>query len=732
MVDPDSEFQAAPDRGGPPSHAGWLGRLLRLCRKELREVLRDRRTIITLIGMPLLVYPLLSLTFQKFLVSSSAADPAGAPIECLVGFGSEREAEFVQEYLRMAEALLVQSDEAPGLPENLTVRGVVAEDLEEALEQGRIDAALRLLPVTEDAALPDFGPRLQAEILYRPDSPLSRQAQQFLLARLEVVNQRYVRNALVAADKPRWLPAEVESRAIGSAASPISLTTVVPLILILMTITGAVYPAIDVTAGERERGTLEALMAAPVPRLALLAAKYVAVVTVAMLTATANLVAMTVTLLVTPWGRLLFDTGGVSPLAVAQVFLLLVLFAAFFSAILLAITSFARSFKEAQAYLIPLMLLALAPGIMSLMPGIEFNGLLAVTPLVNMVLLARDLLEGEVRAAPAAIAVLSTMLYAVAGIGLAARIFGTDALLSGSRFGWRDLFRRPDEVRESAGIPGALACLAVLFPCYFLLSNALALLPLGQREKLLLAALVTMLLFGGIPLLAARMQHLRLAAAFRLHRAPWPAFLGATVLGLTLWPLAQQLFLFNQWLGLNTIDADKLRVVESLLEEWRSLPPWLIVLCLAVTPAVFEELFFRGYLFSAFRGRLRARDTIWISAILFGLFHVVTASVLAVERFLPSTLLGLMLGWVCWRCASIWPGVLLHACHNGLLLLIAYYREVLETWGLGAANLWHVPWHWLALGFVGLAAGSGLVALGTRGATRARLRAAGTAGEQPA
>ena len=59
------------------------------------------------------------------------------------------------------------------------------------------------------------------------------------------------------------------------------IASLIPLILILMTITGAVYPAIDLTAGERERGTLEALMAAPVPRLGLLLAKYFAVLAVA-------------------------------------------------------------------------------------------------------------------------------------------------------------------------------------------------------------------------------------------------------------------------------------------------------------------------------------------------------------------------------------------------------------------------------------------------------------------
>src|SRR4029077_17423568 len=89
----------------------------------------------------------------------------------------------------------------------------------------------------------------------------------------------------------------------------LSLTAVIPLILILMTITGAVYPAIDLTAGERERGTLEILVSAPVPRMALLLAKYIAVVTVAMLTATINLVMMIATLQLSGLGQEVFGGG---------------------------------------------------------------------------------------------------------------------------------------------------------------------------------------------------------------------------------------------------------------------------------------------------------------------------------------------------------------------------------------------------------------------------------------
>src|SRR5262249_55320756 len=96
-----------------------------------------------------------------------------------------------------------------------------------------------------------------------------------------------------------------------------------PLVLILMTITGAVYPAIDLTAGERERGTLEVLIAAPVPRWALLAAKYVAVVSVAVLTALMNLGSMTLTLWATGLGQAVLDEKALTVWLLPEVFGLL-------------------------------------------------------------------------------------------------------------------------------------------------------------------------------------------------------------------------------------------------------------------------------------------------------------------------------------------------------------------------------------------------------------------------
>ena len=674
----------------------------------------------TLVFMPLLVYPLLSMAFQKFALSSLTSF---SQVECLAGTESEQALLKLTRFLQAGDAILRSTTPtSPGGEEHVSpadpqldlnaepkIRWLYGHDLWGGVARGELDVAVIMLEGDELDGSVGFRRQLKCQVIYREESALSKIAAEYITKRLSAINESYTTNVLHAR-----LPTDftLEPVAGSGGAAAFSLTTLVPLILILMTITGAVYPAIDLTAGERERGTLETLMAAPVPRLGLLVAKYVAVLTVALFTATANLVAMTVTLVATGLSETVFGSGGLTTDLIAQVFALLILFAAFFSAMLLAVTSFARSFKEAQAYLIPLMLLSLAPGMMSLMPELKFNGLLAVTPLVNIVLLARDIFEGDVQPTLATVAVLSTALYAFAAIGLAARIFGTDAILYGGQATWADLFRRTGEPREVATLPGAMFCLAALFPIYFLLGNLLHRWPgasIGVR--LAASAVVTALLFVGVPIIATIFQRVRFVPGFQLRFTGPVAFLGATIIGLSAWPFAHEVFLLNEWIGLGGINPAALESVKSLLNAWRNLSPVVILVTLAFTPAVCEEFYFRGYLLGALKKAVRPTTAILVSALLFGAFHVIATSALATERFLPSTLMGLILGWVCYRTQSVLPGMLLHATHNGLLLMVAYYQDDLKSRGWGVEEQSHLPQLWLIGATVAILVGVGLVML---------------------
>ena len=444
-----------------------FSRLRRLCQKELREILRDRRTIITLVLMPLIVYPILSIIFQRFLLTANTTETGLA--ELRIGIDSEADAETLTKYLSLGHQLLLRDVQSTSqdsadiaaataaesfIEETKSVVWELVDDVGRSLADAKIDLGIRVKDVGQLTANAAIAP-VSFELIHQPNSTSSQRLLHFVESRLRAVNNEFVREQLETLGGTSELPVEMVLRSTAKPSTFVSLATLIPLILILMTITGAVYPAIDLTAGERERGTLEALISAPISRMHVLLAKYVAVVTVALLTAAANLIAMSVTLYSTSLGEKIFGTEVFSIKVLFAIFALLVLFAMFFSAVLLSVTSFARSFKEAQAYLIPLMLISLVPGLVSLLPGVKFSGLLSVLPLVNIVLLARDLFEGAVEPAPAAAAIISTALYAASAIAVAAKIFGTDAVLYGSQSSWSDWFQRPEETRPCANLSGA-------------------------------------------------------------------------------------------------------------------------------------------------------------------------------------------------------------------------------------------------------------------------------------
>tara|TARA_R110002049_G_scaffold72490_2_gene187158 strand:+ start:177785 stop:179902 length:2118 start_codon:yes stop_codon:yes gene_type:complete len=673
------------------------GRLLRLCAKELKETLRDRRTIVTLLLMPLLVYPLLSMALNRFLLSSKTGQ---AEVVYTVGAATDAESNSLHMWLQDPASQppdeIVQASGG-----NLSQFQVVstnsfsadnAMDPSEALAENLIDVAVKITsgqpPIVEFTS-------------YRGDND-SETARRVLVERMNWLRMRQAEESASRAVQPYVPPAEIRLNSIGEQKQSPLLSTIIPLVLVLMTITGAVYPAIDLTAGERERGTMESLMASPVPRFYVLASKYVAVVTVAMLTAVANLLAMFVTL----WAsRLLplLNAGdeGFPWFTMLQILGLLVLFSGFFSAVLLSLTSFAKSFKEAQAYLIPVMLVSLAPAMLSLMPGVKLSGALAIAPLINIVLLARDLLGGVADPAAALAAIVSTCAYAAAAIGVAAKLFGSDAVTRTSEQSIGSLFQRPTKVSDVPSPSSAAMMLAILVPIYFIVSNALIRLlensqdMLSISSRLCLNAVALVATFGIVPLLVAVAGRYRLWSTYRLY---WPSavsLFGAMLVGLGAWALAHESLVYSTALGFGGLDEEKIQQALDTLAAMKQAPPLLLIATLALAPAIIEELCFRGFLFSALSKVLSPGRVIVVTAVIFGTFHVLTGNALLIERFVPTTLLGLVLGWIAHRTGSVIPGMVMHFVHNALLELVAHYHEKIEFLGDGFENQSHLPSTWI-------------------------------------
>lgn len=712
------QSSTSPDIGNSvrSNRSNWrskLNRLSRLASKELVEILRDRRTIITLVLMPLLVYPLMGIVVQKLMLQTVTKN---RDLIYRIGFESEEEFKRFSQIFHhgqsIIQAALDQETKSPddpgtselGKPNPPRFEAFYPEDLslEQLVQMGNLDLGVVRSQDSEDSGTQGISYRL----LHNPASEFSRNAMQFIGKRMRLANDHFVRRVVGGNNGPVKLPASYLEQTVEVKSQQPSLLTFVPLMLVLMTITGAVYPAIDVTAGERERGTMEILVAAPVPRLYVLIGKFVAVFAVATLTAMANLLAMVVTIYALGIDVVIFGETGVDFGKLALIFVLLLVLAGFFSATLLGLTSFARSFKEAQAYLIPLMLVAFAPGLISLTPNLETSPFLAVVPLVNMVMVGRDLLAGQANTLHIFIAIISTLIYGLLALSVAAKVFGTDAMLMGGKSGWSDFLSVSKTTKPAPEISTAMLFIAVLFPMFILLSGLSSNIAGKQgasiEQRLWINAAVTVVLFVGLPWLFSSLGRLRFPTTFFLGRPPILGMLAALFLGTSVWTIAYEMEILS-------LSNERIDLFMELFEKMRpgmnEIPLWVKLVCLAAAPAICEELTFRGFLLSAFKARFHAAVAIIATSVLFGLFHIFVGNILMFERMIPSTFLGLLLGLICIRTGSIYPGMLLHVIHNGLMITMAHHENLLQEWGVGMSEQEHLPSHWLGIALIPIVLG---------------------------
>ncbi|GDX91265.1 MAG: ABC transporter permease subunit [Planctomyces sp.] len=709
-------------------------RLVRLARKECRESLRDRRTLATLLLMPLIVYPLLGMVVQRFAISgvSTAAPEANVVIDNRLSLDDARVMlaglDDAEKTTEPATAAGEQSSgtsampAVPGLelpllnPGSGRVRPQLRVDLgatypveliERGLREGVVDVGVVLRARAVDAPQDRTN---TVEVLYRVGDPISEAAAEDVAFRLRENRDAAIRGLLNRVQIGGDALVMVRQKGLQTARrSESPLAAFVPLMLVLMTMTGAVYPAIDLTAGERERGTLELLMAAPVSRRQLLTGKFCAVFLVAVLTAVINLTAMMVTLAATGFDRVLLPQGiGVQMLL--QVLLLLVVFASFFSSVLLSITSFARSFREAQAWLIPLMLVSLAPGILSLMPGIRLTAALSLVPLVNIVLLGRELFQGIAPTGLFLLTLLATAGYSAAALRLAAGIFGSDAVLFAADR--REQQRSASQLLDFVPQRILLGTLLALLPLFAVLAGLRGRLvaPENTSGQLLLSAAVLAGVFVLLPLVAMRLGRVRLTAGFQLTGFHPVAIPAAVLLGCSAWVAVYELLVLAGSSGAlqKIMDNPALRQMVDRLTSNTSLP--LQLLCLAAAPAICEELFFRGFLWKGLENLLPGKiRPLLISTAVFAAAHVVTDASLTVERLPGTFLLGLLLGLMRMQTGSVIPGMLLHFCNNGVLLSLERLAPVMRTLGiaLDVSHQQHLPGRLLLLaallGVLGLA-----------------------------
>ena len=205
-----------------------------------------------------------------------------------------------------------------------------------------------------------------------------------------------------------------------------------PYLFIIFCFLGSMYPAIDLAAGEKERGTLETLLTSPASRLEILIGKFGVVVLAGIITAGVAMVGLYIGIMQTreiPAEFLKTILGILEIRSIVMLLSLLFPLTIFFGGILLSLSIFARSYKEAQSIISPMMIVIIVPAFLGLMPGMSLNAVTALIPVLNVSLATKAIIAET--ATPLLLVEVYCSLLALAALSLftCARIFENEGTI---------------------------------------------------------------------------------------------------------------------------------------------------------------------------------------------------------------------------------------------------------------------------------------------------------------
>lgn len=402
--------------------------IVTIWKKEIRDTVRDRRTLVSMILVPMLMMPL--ITVGMFKLIETQTEKQAATVAKVVLAGAENAPEIAQSLRDDPKLEIV----APG------------EDPRAAVSAGEVDAAV-VIPA-------DFSDRVAAQEnadLQLLSKSTNLNATNALVEVSRIVadyNQRLLEQRFAAQQiNPAILSKVVlvpEDAATEKELGGFVLGLLIPLFIVMWAIVGGQYTAIDVSAGEKERKTLEALLLTPVKRIDIVLGKFLAVSTVALTSIVTAIGSLYLSFLYAgDLGVALNGNTGAVPLAAAPsmsfsiepaVALLLfgvsIFLVLMFSAIILSISIYAKSFKEAQSYIGPAYILVILPvALVNAVPGFEPTTAYFVIPAVNAILLFKELLMGTYDPTHILLTFISLIVCSALAILVATRIYSKESVL---------------------------------------------------------------------------------------------------------------------------------------------------------------------------------------------------------------------------------------------------------------------------------------------------------------
>lgn len=355
--------------------------------KEMKEVLRDRKTLIFMVALPTLVVPVLMSVMIGFIVK--ADKKAQTETLAFAIFGAEHLPDLANAF----------SEEKGFEKVNIPTQEAIAS----AIEENKIKFGL-VIPQTAPEQF-ERGEQVAVQFYYNNASVTSKVRNRAGKVIREFGEKyRSERLAGLGLDTPQKQkhllnPITIEEHNTADMREVIGerVGGMLPYMFIIFCFMGAMYPAIDLGAGEKERGTLETLLLAPIRRYQIVLGKFFVIFTTGVTAALLCLTSFGV-MLASKGQKITGELGeviaSVSVVDLVLIAAMLIPTAAMFAALLLSVSIYAKSFKEASAYCGPLNFLAIVPAFIAMLPMVKLDWFWAMVPITNISLAIKELIKG--------------------------------------------------------------------------------------------------------------------------------------------------------------------------------------------------------------------------------------------------------------------------------------------------------------------------------------------------
>lgn len=388
--------------------------------KELVDTVRDKRTLYVMVLLPLVLMPLITL---------------GGPLLM------QRQGEAVEQAL--PPALFVGDSSAAALSDRFSELGILDVQYHRELDRSEAERLVQDREVELVAYVYPSDPRPEApvelDLVYNSKFSASLNALRRIEAQLayesdQLVASRVVELGLSTDLLEPYRIVQVHDLTTEQDISGQILGMLLPFFISMWAVMGGMYTAIDVAAGEKERGTLESLIMAPVSRAALVFGKLLAIATVSFIANLLLIASMVVTIFflmpkVLGGGEMALSYH-IDLVSLLMIIVLMVLFIVMVSAVLLALSTFGKSFREGQSYTTVLTFAVMLPGMyFAFVPEITVATWVYAVPIFNVLLVLKNLLEGSIEWLNLGVTFASLIVCAVLSVFAAYRIFLNERVL---------------------------------------------------------------------------------------------------------------------------------------------------------------------------------------------------------------------------------------------------------------------------------------------------------------